>query len=179
MWILWILRIHLPQSPTTRTLSGIWDNTPLPGLDLHGRYHYPGAYDHQQPFVQPTEMEVCCTPLTTPPLFSVNTTKVGTILHTQNNGTNTPAPTTVRCHSYPTDVDAFNKVSVVFCKRDSSSSGYLDCKEFWGATSLTSSSVLLPSQNKQLFNEIDKDNSGQINHWWRTKWRWCTMRCSK
>jgi len=133
MWILWILRIHLPQSPTTRTLSGIWDNTPLPGLDLHGRYHYPGAYDHQQPFVQPTEMEVCCTPLTTPPLFSVNTTKVGTILHTQNNGTNTPAPTTVSCHSYPTDVDAFNKVSAVFRKRDSSSSGYLDCKEFWGA----------------------------------------------
>jgi len=35
MWILWILRIHLPQSPTTRTLSGIWDNTPLPGLDSY------------------------------------------------------------------------------------------------------------------------------------------------
>jgi len=30
-------------------------------------------------------------------------------------------------------VDAFNKVSAVFRKRDSSSSGYLDCKEFWGA----------------------------------------------
>jgi len=25
--------------------------------------------------------------------------------------------------------------------------------------------LLLQSQNKQLFNEIDKDNSGQINHW--------------